>query len=59
MWQKFENEVYYTVKKHLKKEFQVEWNHNVFGMTPALSLRRDSRDEDKQGEPSCCVHIEV
>jgi len=34
MWQKFENEVYYTVKEKLKDKFKVEWQYKIRGLIP-------------------------
>jgi hypothetical protein len=34
LWQKFENEVYQTVKQGLEGLFRVEWNSEVYGLKP-------------------------
>jgi len=34
MWQKFENQVYYSIKESLKDMFRVEWSHEIKGYKP-------------------------
>ena len=34
MWQRFENQVYETVKRYLSDKLRIEWNFNVNGLTP-------------------------
>jgi hypothetical protein len=59
MWQKFENDVYNTVKKELqeKSNFHVNWNFEIRGLKPDVLawLQCSGCESPKDSEPPCLV----
>jgi len=54
MWQRFENNVYQVVKKHLVDKFRIEWQYEVSGLKPdVVCLLECDWCESKRNDYPC------
>jgi hypothetical protein len=54
-WQKFENEVYQTVKKSLEDKFRVEWSYEINGLKPDVAVLLECNGCENKREDSTCL----